>query len=512
MLYCWKKWVCGNLPLVVFYWIFFFAGPVSAETGYPGSPWVSGCPLASGPFNLDIGQDTSLCLGDSLLLEAFHPNLPPNVSYLWSSGATTSSVWVNSSGTYSVTVTNSQGNVRDSASVQVIFLSTPFVELGFDTVMCPGDSILLSVPPSTANYLWSTGDTTNSIYARNSGKYRVEVSNAACSVADSIYIAGLQAPFVALGIDTSWCGGLSTRILDANPANLSGWTFLWSDGSVNQTLTVSSPGSYAVTVTAPTSCVATDEIKISLGLDPQVNINGLEPVYCQSDPNAWLSGSPQGGVFSGNGLIGTDFSPADAGAGIHPISYLYTDTAGCQWRDTAFTEVVLPPDPANAGPDLQLETFATQVQLAANTPNNGGRGMWNLSSGSAGFSDPLSPNSTLALNAEGSYLLSWIISSDHCPTTSDQMEISISAFAIPNGFSPNGDGVNDQFVIRGLENLSVAYLRVFNRWGSVVYETATYRNTWNGNSSSGPLPEDTYFYTLDLGDQGAYNGIIQLKR
>ncbi len=84
---------------------------------------------------------------------------------------------------------------------------------------------------------------------------------------------------------------------------------------------------------------------------------------------------------------------------------------------------------------------------------------------------------------------------------------------IPNGFSPNADGVNDAFVITGLENFPSASLIVFNRWGSKVYESSPYRNDWTGtDDSSEPLSDDTYYIQLDLGNSEQHAGFVVIKR
>lgn len=73
---------------------------------------------------------------------------------------------------------------------------------------------------------------------------------------------------------------------------------------------------------------------------------------------------------------------------------------------------------------------------------------------------------------------------------------------IPEGFSPNGDGVNDYFVIKGAERY-ILTLRVFNRWGNKVYENSHYQNDWDGVSNVGmlisnQLPGGTYFFTINF--------------
>lgn len=68
---------------------------------------------------------------------------------------------------------------------------------------------------------------------------------------------------------------------------------------------------------------------------------------------------------------------------------------------------------------------------------------------------------------------------------------------VPNVITPNGDGVNDAFVVAGIER-HANHLRIFNRWGQVVYETDNYRNTWRG----GEVSDGTYYYELALAGSG----------
>lgn len=91
-------------------------------------------------------------------------------------------------------------------------------------------------------------------------------------------------------------------------------------------------------------------------------------------------------------------------------------------------------------------------------------------------------------------------------------------FSIPQGFSPNNDGVNDVFVIRGISTYPDNELTIFNRWGNIVYKKKAYDNTWNGKASEGmhfgseDLPEGTYFYVLDIGTGKPHKGYIYLNR
>ncbi|CAG5085787.1 Ig-like domain-containing protein [Parvicella tangerina] len=106
-----------------------------------------------------------------------------------------------------------------------------------------------------------------------------------------------------------------------------------------------------------------------------------------------------------------------------------------------------------------------------------------------------------------------------CDTATVTITIESSVdFKVPGGFSPNGDNINDIFVITGLDLYPDNKLSIFNRWGNLVYEAAPYNNDWDGTPSVGVLMGDkvttgTYFYILELGDgMEPLKGSIEIKR
>ncbi|GIV31548.1 MAG: hypothetical protein KatS3mg029_0899 [Saprospiraceae bacterium] len=86
------------------------------------------------------------------------------------------------------------------------------------------------------------------------------------------------------------------------------------------------------------------------------------------------------------------------------------------------------------------------------------------------------------------------------------------SLVIFDGFSPNGDGVNDFFTIMGLDRYPDHLLRIFNRWGNEVFQAAPYRNDWDGSWNGRNLPDGTYFYLLDLGNGTVLKGMVVLRR
>ena len=111
----------------------------------------------------------------------------------------------------------------------------------------------------------------------------------------------------------------------------------------------------------------------------------------------------------------------------------------------------------------------------------------------------------------------------HEEIISKPSKLIITNLIIPNAFSPDGDGINDMWTIRGglNKNYPNNKIYIFNRWGVSVYESKGYLNDWNGSSnnnlsgsSSSDLPVGTYFYVLDLNGDGSNikKGYIYLTR
>jgi gliding motility-associated-like protein len=131
---------------------------------------------------------------------------------------------------------------------------------------------------------------------------------------------------------------------------------------------------------------------------------------------------------------------------------------------------------------------------------------------------------TGSIGFEGTDTFVYTICDAFCVSICDTAEVTVAVktdveIGIPGGFSPNGDGINDGFVIVGLDQFPDNTLQVFNRWGTMVYSAEPYNNNWDGSSTEsgvlvgGELPVGTYFFILDLGnDSSPIRGTFELKR
>ena len=202
---------------------------------------------------INLGQDTTICEGDTIILDAGSGFQ----SYLWSDSSTNQTLPVSTSGTYYVEVIDSNG-CTISDTISLANFPSPIVELGNDTTVCSG-VVLDAENCCNTTYLWSTGETTQTVYASSTGTFWVEVSNACATIRDSIIITIDSLPVVDLANDTSICNTCSIT-LDAGTGFTS---YSWSTGENTQTITVDSVGTYIVQIIDSNGCSNIDSITIS---------------------------------------------------------------------------------------------------------------------------------------------------------------------------------------------------------------------------------------------------------
>jgi gliding motility-associated-like protein len=187
-----------------------------------------------------------------------------------------------------------------------------------------------------------------------------------------------------------------------------------------------------------------------------------------------------------------------------------TDASGCTWSDL-FT--VHEPDAISA--ESTVLTHDNDFNVSAPGAHDGG-----IAVEATGGTTPYTylwsngaTSSTVEGLAVGTYSVT-ITDANGCSRTLEFTLTGPDGIELPTGFTPNGDGHNDLFVIHGLENHPENQLLVFNRWGNVVYDRLNYKNDWGGENREGEyLPNGTYFIILRLGsDATNLQGYVDLRR
>ncbi|MEX2595409.1 MAG: gliding motility-associated C-terminal domain-containing protein [Salibacteraceae bacterium] len=222
-------------------------------------------------FEANLGDDTTLCFGDSLLLDA----QIAGASYLWSDNSTGPTLLVTDSGSYSVTLT--VGSCEVSDTIQVDYQGYPEIDLGEDTTLCPYDSLLLDVYMNNASYNWSTGSNDSAIYASDSGLIWVEVSVNGCASRDSIVLDTVKLSTGVLGNDTTVCPETVFSI----SAYTEGATYAWGDGSSSSSKIVTEGGEYIVGIQKQ-GCTVFDTLSVTY-VEEITNVIGDDTSACEGE-------------------------------------------------------------------------------------------------------------------------------------------------------------------------------------------------------------------------------------
>ncbi|MBI5324290.1 MAG: T9SS type A sorting domain-containing protein [Ignavibacteriae bacterium] len=166
--------------------------------------------------SLNLGQDVSICPGDSAELDAGYGKEP----YRWSNGSTERSIIVRESGSYWVIARLGNCEVRDT--INVSFVSPNVLSIGKDRTICEGDSIFLSAGPGFVSYKWNTGETTEFIKVYSTGQYSVEaVSAEGCIQHDTVNVAAFDTN-IRITYNGNPCEGDTVRLYTE-----SGFSYYW---------------------------------------------------------------------------------------------------------------------------------------------------------------------------------------------------------------------------------------------------------------------------------------------
>jgi len=428
---------------------------------------------------VDLGSDTTICPGNSLLLNAG----AGYSSYLWQDGSTDSTYRAAQTGTYHVTVTDDCGNVgRDSLTLG----PQPPISLsvGADRIKCNDDTIHIAAPPGFMNYQWSpdyeiSSTTTQHILVnpKTDTFYVLRAEKLpGCFASDTVRITVNKSATIDLGPDLNLCDGnnITFRVY----GNFT--SYQWNTGDNSNQITVSQPGQYSVVATTDQGCSSHDSIEVlNIVPNPVVNLDQNDNRLCRGSiitldagnfsTYLWNNGTTERtlvvkdtGIYS---VTVTDFNGC-SGSNMVAINTLLDSPADFLPRDTAICSY----ETIQIKPDKSYESY-----------------LWSTNSSSQ----------EISISQAGIYYLE-VTDQNNCSGT-DTINVRhkdcMKGCYVPGAFTPNGDGKNDRLRPLLFGNVVRYKFTVFNRSGRIVFQTTNPSTTWDGSYTGSQEISNAYVWT-----------------
>jgi len=439
-------------------------------------------------------------------------------------------------GIYGFQVEDSCGNILNrlyDVTVPLILAITP-------SNLCDGQNGTLSVPAfSFLNFQWWEGNNTANILStsnsltfapfnavNDSGVYHVRLSypnsNSCIDVVlDFTISTGLSTPNAGNGTDVSYCGNQGNidlfTLLSAPHDTFGTWQEITTSGNLSGNIWDSSdvaPGVYQFKYTVNGLCNAVDDATVNITIKtlPETPTAFIEQSVCSTQDLHLLATTidnvtyqwtgPNGFTSNEQNPVISNVSAADNGT--YSVSVLPPGANACP-SGTSSVEVAV-----NVSPNFSLlANCDNNVYTITATPESNSFDPTAVTyswTGPEGFTSNGNPILITGLPA-GNYELT--VTNADCFFTLG-IDITTTICTIPLGVSPNDDGDNDNFDLSGFD---VNNLKIYNRYGMVVYEKKGYTDQWHGQDESGhELPSSTYYYLMRMETGEAKTGWVYLIR
>ncbi|MCB9197326.1 MAG: gliding motility-associated C-terminal domain-containing protein [Flavobacteriales bacterium] len=431
------------------------------------------------------------------------------------------------SGTYTVFVQDLNGCVNSTTHTINSHPQLTLSASSSPTLICVGQSSTLSATASGGvgqlTYSWNQGlgnGALQSVSPTVANTYEVTVNDEnGCATTTQVTVNVNQPITVTAFSDVTICPGQSTSISafatggdgNGNPLN---YTYVWSNGSTGSTLILSPNATTTYSVYATDGCGSasnTASVTVTVSTPPLVdftlnNNQGCVPVNVSfNDLNGGIGSSCLWNF--GDGFVSTDCGSVIheyTQPGIYDVSYTVTNSDGCSTSLT-YTDSVEVYDYPIAGFTFNPEVGSITENVITFTNTSIGAESYSWI-----FGDSVSPNlsnlenpvATYPYYTGGEYEACLIVTNQYGCQDSVCQTIVIEdqfLFYVPNTFTPNSDGHNDEFLPSALGiDLTGYKLMVFNRWGQLIFETSDVNYGWDGTYMGDPCAIDTYIWKIEF--------------
>ena len=446
-------------------------------------------------------------------------------SYLWSNNSTDSAITNLTAGTYSLTLTDSN-NCFTNYTVDILDKSSGNINIiKTDSIKCFGENtgqIIAEISNGNPNYTftWITNndtiktnsditgiDTLNNIY---SGNYILQVTDDENCIVKSDTIKIYQYPELNIYLQKTdiLCNNNNNgTVSQITTGGNSPYHYIWSNNQNTENIYYLAEGEYYVQVTDNNDCIVkSDTVNIINPEKMQLELLEQENLSCNNSNNGLLSFNVNGGVGGYKYFLNNNEQNSTYINNLQANKYIFTatDSNNCIVTDTF---IITQPELLVISDTVVTSNNNTTIITYSYGGTPEYKYLWNNGSADSILTNVLS----------GTYTLE-VVDKNGC-IAYDTILIETPLF-IPTVITPNADGFNDTWQIKGIEAYNSIDIYIFNRWGDMLYEfsgsgleylqkSVEWDGTWKGKE----LPLGTYVYILNIdGNTNKYNGTITIVK
>ena len=428
----------------------------------------------------------------------------PGYFYSWNDGQSAMTAVGLSAGNYTVTVTDNNG-CSISITTAVTNSNAPTVNIAVgNNALCFGTSTGVAIASATGGapaYTYGWSNTVNGATSTNliAGTYTVTVADQnGCTSTQTILITQpANAVSAIISATNPNCGTSNGVVSIAASGGTAGYSYSWNTNSTGKTINGLGAGTFSVTVTDANGCTLIADTFLVDVPGVAINVNVTNAVCAaNADGNIKIvpiSGTPAYTYLWNTGATTDSISKLVSGT----YSLTITDAIGCQTQTTVNIGPANPTPVAdfifiptsNIGPDTII--YFTDLSTPGSTLR------WTFGEYDPSIDTSTASNPTKSYFDNGTYCVNLTATnSSGCSSSIEKCLLVFSdSLFIPNVFTPNGDGVNDLFIVfaNGMKHFT---FEIYDRWGLRMFDGGTTRKImWDGKTVAGlECPSGTYYY------------------
>lgn len=421
-------------------------------------------------------------------------------SYSWSNGVNTAENLAVSADSYNLTVVDINGCTASSTarvSRQGMLSATTTI---LQPISCYGysDGIIAVQCQNAAEpviYLWNTGNASPEMYNLSDGTYIVTITDAwGCTGQTGVNLVSPPEMDVQTAIVSPHCHNSNDgRITATAFGGVAPYNYLWNTSASGNELVNLGAGMYSLTVSDIAGCSIARNIILDAPSAIMIE-TAVQDVNCYGDKNGSIEFSAQGGTEPYTYFINNREVPSGMLRNLTAGNYTVAvaDNNGCEDKRNV-----------NINQPVEMEVNVTTTAPTCKDVNNASAEI-TVSGGTAPYSYTLgsySSDSSVFVNLHSGIYSVFVTDANGCSTRISNVVIAesdVDCLHIPNVFTPNGDGVNDEWIIGDIEFFPDARIFVYNRWGQVMYQGRGNSERWDGSYRGHFVPAGVYTYVISL--------------